>query len=428
MVDAVRLDGELAEWGRLPDVAHELEQSVDRLLGRARHDAAARTAERLGGLDLPSLVRPVDGRTVVVHRLDPATLDELVAARFADSFLASQRAAPPFVKQVLPGRGATDVDADLVRTPPSPALQDQAILGGFVAAMRAGCSFVIHRVEQYDHGFVQRMFRDLDLTVGCGVGANCYVSRDGGEGFGVHWDDHDVLVLHLDGRKLWEVFAPTQLSPLPDFVQSHAVGVPVWSGVLEPGTVLFIPRGFPHRVEGLAELSVHLTVAINRPTVLDLVAGRLNGATAPDDPGELGNWVEECLRDGPTLAELHRRRLAASLLVRHRCALADVDEWWAAAERGDADLGAIELLLPAATVFESAPDGRVRWAWNGLMVDMSDRELRVLERLPDIDAEELPTAFSVIKDLLRWGLAAVRPGRREACGPRSSVEPGGATS
>ena len=103
------------------------------------------------------------------------------------------------------------------------------------------------------------------------VQVNCYLSYDA-SGFGAHWDDHDVVVIQLAGRKHWEVHEPTELGALSAFTPPGATKRSIWSGLLTPGTALFIPRGWPHSVAGLDdEPSVHLTLSNRRMNGIDVL-------------------------------------------------------------------------------------------------------------------------------------------------------------
>lgn len=44
--------------------------------------------------------------------------------------------------------------------------------------------------------------------------ANLYASWSVTEGFGVHWDDHDTVVIQLDGAKRWWIYGTTRPFPL----------------------------------------------------------------------------------------------------------------------------------------------------------------------------------------------------------------------
>lgn len=97
------------------------------------------------------------------------------------------------------------------------------------------------------------------------------------QGFAPHFDDVDVFVLQLEGRKRWQVYKPLPGSILPrassrDF-SPHEIGSPILEVVLEPGDLLYLPRGTIHQAQSLPDHhSLHLTVSANqRNTWIDFL-------------------------------------------------------------------------------------------------------------------------------------------------------------
>lgn len=81
------------------------------------------------------------------------------------------------------------------------------------------------------------------------------------EGFGVHWDDHDTIVVQLDGAKRWRIYGTTRPYPLYRDIEDpgEAPTEPVADLVLHPGDVLYVPRGAWHAVcadQGVRSLHV----------------------------------------------------------------------------------------------------------------------------------------------------------------------------
>lgn len=97
---------------------------------------------------------------------------------------------------------------------------------------------------------------------------------DGKEGFGTHWDDHDVVVVQLDGAKRWKVFGPTRNAPMHRDVAEpqEPCEEPTAEFVLTAGDLLYLPRGWWHSVsasEGVR--SLHLTCGLTTTTGADLI-------------------------------------------------------------------------------------------------------------------------------------------------------------
>ncbi|HEX3916266.1 MAG TPA: cupin domain-containing protein [Caulobacteraceae bacterium] len=123
----------------------------------------------------------------------------------------------------------------------------------------------------------------LERRLRCRVGTNAYVSFRRDSAFDIHWDDHNVLILQLHGRKRWFCYGQPYRFPvkLPGF-RTPEVGEPEWEGVLAPGDVLYVPRGDLHRAAVEGEESVHLTVGIVPPRGADVMAWLAARASAEE--------------------------------------------------------------------------------------------------------------------------------------------------
>jgi ribosomal protein L16 Arg81 hydroxylase len=105
--------------------------------------------------------------------------------------------------------------------------------------------------------------------------ANLYAGWKSDNGFNIHWDTHDTLIVQAVGSKDWKVWQPTRIHPLADEpleLVPTPTTEPAWQGVLEEGDVLYMPRGWWHVAYPRNELSLHITIALRHPTGLDLVA------------------------------------------------------------------------------------------------------------------------------------------------------------
>lgn len=131
------------------------------------------------------------------------------------------------------------------------------------------------------HRPVARLCRSIeDSLVGAGVllekriGANLYLSPPGSSGFDPHYDDHDVLILQLAGRKRWKFFGPKEPFPLHQMKVRPAPGdLPELQRetVLRSGSVAYIPRGHFHHAQAEDDYSIHLTLSIHPWTRLSLL-------------------------------------------------------------------------------------------------------------------------------------------------------------
>ncbi|XP_062350379.1 ribosomal oxygenase 1 [Cinclus cinclus] len=107
----------------------------------------------------------------------------------------------------------------------------------------------------------------LQEQFGSMAGANTYLTPPGTQGFAPHYDDIEAFVLQLEGKKHWRVYRPrTDAEVLPQFSSANLtqaeLGEPVLETVLEPGDLLYFPRGFIHQGDCLPDAhSLHITVS-----------------------------------------------------------------------------------------------------------------------------------------------------------------------
>lgn len=106
------------------------------------------------------------------------------------------------------------------------------------------------------------------------VQVNAYLTTQEATGFPLHFDDHDVLIVQLAGTKSWEVRGSSRAAPMyrdaePNLTPSEEQ---VWSGALQAGDVMHIPRGYWHqatRDDRGAGLSLHVTFGFVKRTGVD---------------------------------------------------------------------------------------------------------------------------------------------------------------
>ena len=143
---------------------------------------------------------------------------------------------------------------------------------GLARSLREGATLVLDAVDELSEP-IEELAKGLELFFRERVQVNLYAGWQTSRGFDLHWDDHDVFILQVTGRKLWSVYGQTRPHPLVNDIEKaqrpeHA---PLWEGTLEDGDLLYIPRGWWHVAAPLAEPTLHLTVGVHNRTGLDLL-------------------------------------------------------------------------------------------------------------------------------------------------------------
>jgi hypothetical protein len=138
--------------------------------------------------------------------------------------------------------------------------------------LREGATLVLDAVDELSEP-VEELAKNLELFFREHVQVNLYAGWQTSRGFDLHWDDHDVFILQVVGRKKWSVYGMTRPYPVVNDIEKaeKPEHEPLWEGTLEDGDLLYIPRGWWHVAEPLAEPTLHLTVGVHNRTGLDLL-------------------------------------------------------------------------------------------------------------------------------------------------------------
>ena len=143
--------------------------------------------------------------------------------------------------------------------------------GALQALLRQGVSLVINGVADLVPQ-IGHLTDAIERRLGSHSWANAYLSFGRGSAFRSHWDPHDVLVLQVHGRKRWRSYGTPMPFPLENHGPSEPFGTEVvWEDLLEPGDVLYLPRGEVHQAELEGPNSVHITIGIQAPRGADFL-------------------------------------------------------------------------------------------------------------------------------------------------------------
>jgi ribosomal protein L16 Arg81 hydroxylase len=124
-------------------------------------------------------------------------------------------------------------------------------------------------------GALAELCRAMEADTGARFQTNIYLTPPGdAQGFRPHYDDHDVFVLQLAGRKLWKIYDTPVVLPdkhLPFDPETYKPDEVSQEFVLEAGDMAYIPRGVMHDAVSADELSLHITLGALVKTWGDLL-------------------------------------------------------------------------------------------------------------------------------------------------------------
>ncbi len=109
--------------------------------------------------------------------------------------------------------------------------------------------------------------------------ANVYISWQSHKAFHTHYDTHDVWAVQVEGEKAWNIWDGRAEWPIPHPAfrgqpQSHhdqARGKLREKVLMQPGDLLYLPRGWYHDALAEAPASVHVAYGVHAPLGMDLV-------------------------------------------------------------------------------------------------------------------------------------------------------------
>ena len=151
---------------------------------------------------------------------------------------------------------------------PIPRLQPDKL----TQQLRAGATLVLDAVDELSDTLLE-LAEGLELFFHERIQINAYAGWRTSQGFDLHWDDHDVFILQVTGRKHWKVYGMTRAYPLAQEIDQapKPTHEPLWEQTLEAGDLLYIPRGWWHVARPLDEPTLHLTVGVHNRTGTDLL-------------------------------------------------------------------------------------------------------------------------------------------------------------
>lgn len=227
-------------------------------------------AQRLGG---EQFLAQAFGRSYQIARGDAASVAGLVSWDDLNAILTHHRLDAPRFRLAKDGetvpvyrysRPLVTRRSTIWQRLQSAALHEQ---------LADGATLVLDAVDELHPG-VSQLARHLEHWLRTAIQVNLYASWTDTEGFGTHWDDHDVIVVQLDGAKRWRLYGPTRTAPMHRDVAApeEPPEQPVADLVLTAGDVLYLPRGWWHAVAASeGQHSLHLTCGLQTTTGADLI-------------------------------------------------------------------------------------------------------------------------------------------------------------
>lgn len=261
----------------------------------------------------------------LVKNCDASRFEALLSISEIDQLLASGGLRYPAYRIVRDFK--TEVPLEMQSKQAASRRTTACILQKVADSYSAGATILLQSLERRWPPLIalSNAMRD---TMKFAIQANAYLTPPNAQGFPIHYDSHDVLLLQISGKKNWRVWegvvekpVKTQkfLIPYEDVERICADRIPLIDAELSSGSVLYIPRGFPHEGKSLDADSLHITLGFFPARLADAVVSTIHSslnelsnersarrsifsALVRDDPSELGAIIDALYARSTVLA------------------------------------------------------------------------------------------------------------------------------
>lgn len=239
---------------------------------------------RLGGDRFLAQVLGREHRRYPASEGEQEVFTDLLTWPALNDLLATQRLDAPRMR--LAAGGILDAgEYSRLRQYRRMADWNQPIPHLFHQQLKEGATLVLDAIDEM-HPPIGQLIAALEAWLRTGIQVNAYASWTSQEGFGVHWDDHDVIVLQVSGRKRWRIYGNTRVAPMyndVEFAEEEPTEI-LDEFVMKPGDILHVPRGCWHAVAASeGDPSLHLTCGLVTTTGVNFLRWLINNLIEHDE-------------------------------------------------------------------------------------------------------------------------------------------------
>ncbi len=145
--------------------------------------------------------------------------------------------------------------------------------------LKKGATLVANDIDHLSAGLTA-FSQAMEQALGAKVQGNLYCSSKRRQGFAAHFDTHDVYAVHVEGTKTWHIYEGRATDPIahPMFKtlgrehHEKAKGKLLMDVKMEPGDLLYLPRGQYHDALADEGGAVHIAFGATFPIGMDVMS------------------------------------------------------------------------------------------------------------------------------------------------------------
>jgi len=145
--------------------------------------------------------------------------------------------------------------------------------------LQKGATLVANDIDHLSAGLTA-FSQTMEQALGAKIQGNLYCSSKRRPGFAAHFDTHDVYAVHVEGTKTWHIYEGRADNPIahPMFKtlgrehHEKAKGKLLMDVKMEPGDLLYLPRGQYHDALADEGGAVHIAFGATFPIGMDVMS------------------------------------------------------------------------------------------------------------------------------------------------------------
>lgn len=145
--------------------------------------------------------------------------------------------------------------------------------------LKKGATLVANDIDHLSSGLTA-FSKCIEEALGAKIQGNLYCSSKRRQGFAAHFDTHDVYAVHVEGTKTWHIYEGRAEGPIahPMFKtlgrehHEKAKGELLMDVKMEPGDLLYLPRGQYHDALADEGGAVHIAFGATYPIGMDVMS------------------------------------------------------------------------------------------------------------------------------------------------------------
>ena len=151
--------------------------------------------------------------------------------------------------------------------------------------LNKGATLIANEVDTLDTN-ISSIARILEDKFSSKTQCNIYFSKQGRQGFDVHFDVHEVFAINLIGEKVWNIYEGRIDNPInseayieldKEYAKENC-GKILKKVHMKPGDILYIPRGQFHEALASSDRSMHLSFSVTHLIGHDILSILFNEA------------------------------------------------------------------------------------------------------------------------------------------------------